>query len=220
MIHHTIYGICKDYTGKEIIKCETPNTPSLFLNSMISDILSEKYFHKQFHEYRKDLHGDYQIHVVGDMDYKEWVNALNQTIQSSNHTPDQVCWNFFYEQIFHTLDKQLVSDSIFAFIKQNEDIVKDHTNTPLLKQTSVRNELEQIASAIAQLDAALFPYFVFKNANTYETIELLFKKYDKEKQLFVPCPMYENLTKLYTEFVCFQDGKIKKLVGSTDFPYR
>lgn len=122
MSSSSIYGIRKDYTGEEILEYRN----SWRFSPIIWSVLPDKYIH----DYIQTPFG-FKKGIIGMNGNDVWTRT-NKSINECNNTPDRVCWEMSNQQIFHTSDKQIISNSIMQFLKQNdtydvseEDLLKD-----------------------------------------------------------------------------------------------
>lgn len=96
-----IYGIRKDYTGEEIFEYKN----SWWFSPIIWSVLPDKYIH----DYIQTPFG-FKKGIIG-MDGNDVWTRTNKSINECDNTPDRVCWEMSNQQIFHTSDKQIISDS-------------------------------------------------------------------------------------------------------------
>lgn len=210
MSSSSIYGIRKDYTGEEILEYRN----SWWFSPIIWSVLPDKYIH----DYIQTPFG-FKKAIIG-MDGNDVCTRTNKIINECDNTPDRVCWEMSNQQIFHTSDKQIISDSIMQFLKQNDtyDVSKED-NVPVLKREHIIERFTEIANDILSINENEFPYFVFKNTTVDDGVERWFKKYDEESDEYVSCAMSENIDNFYAEFVFFKDGRIDKFVSNKDYHF-
>ena len=117
--------------------------------------------------------------IIG-MDGNDVWTRTNKIINECDNTPDRVCWEMSNQQIFHTSDKQIISDSIMQFLKQNDTYdVSEEDNVSVLKREHIIERFTEIANDILSIDENEFPYFVFKNTTVDDGVERWFEKYDE-----------------------------------------
>lgn len=210
MSSSSIYGIRKDYTGEEILEYKN----SWCFSPIIWSVLPDKYIH----DYIQTPYG-YKKGIIG-MDGNDVWTRTNKAINRCDNTPDRICWEMSNQQIFHTSDKQIISNSIMQFLKQNDTYdVSEEDNIPVLKREHIIERFTEIANDILSIDENEFPYFVFKNTTVDDGVERWFEKYDEESDEYVSCAMSENTDDFYAEFVFFKDGKIDKFVSNKDYQF-
>lgn len=210
MSSSSIYGIRKDYTGEKILEYKN----SWCFSPIIWRVLPDKYIH----DYIQTPYG-YKKGIIG-MDENDVWTRTNKVINECDNTPDRVCWEMSNQQIFHTSDKQIISDSIMQFLKQNNTYdVSEKDNIPVLKREHIIERFSEIANDILSIDENEFPYFVFKSTTVDDGVERWFEKYDEESDEYVPCAMSENTDDFYAEFVFFKDGKIDKFISNKDYQF-
>lgn len=210
MSSSSIYGIRKDYTGEEILEYKN----SWYFSPIIWSVLPDKYIH----DYIQTPFG-FKKGIIGMGGNNVWTRT-NKIINKCDNTPDRVCWEMSNQQIFHTSDKQIISDSIMHFLKQNNTYdVSEEDNVPVLKREHIIERFTEIANDILSIDENEFPYFVFKNTTVDDGVERWFKKYDEESDEYVSCAMSENTDNFYAEFVFFKDGKIDKFVSNKNYQF-
>ena len=210
MSSSSIYGIRKDYTGEEILEYKN----SWCFSPIIWSVLPDKYIH----DYIQTPFG-FKKGIIG-MDGNDVWTRTNKIINKCDNTPDRVCWEMSNQQIFHTSDKQIISNSIMQFLKQNDTYdVSEEDNIPVLKREHIIERFTEIANDILSIDENEFPYFVFKNTTVDDGVKRWFEKYDEESDEYVSCAMSENTDDFYAEFVFFKDGKIDKFVSNKDYQF-
>lgn len=154
------------------------------------------------------------------MDGNDVWTRTNKAINECDNTSDRICWEMSNQQIFHTSDKQIISDSIMKFLKQNDTYdVSEKDNIPVLKREHIIERFTEIANDILLIDENEFPYFVFKNTTVDDGVERWFEKYDEESDEYVSCAMSENTDDFYAEFVFIKDRKIDKFVSNKDYQF-
>lgn len=154
------------------------------------------------------------------MDGNDVWTRINKAINECDNTPDRICWEMSNQQIFHTSDKQIISDSIMKFLKQNDTYdVSEVDNIPVLKREHIIERFTETANDILLIDENEFPYFVFKNTTVDDGVERWFKKHDEESDEYVSCAMSENTDDFYAEFVFIKDRKIDKFVSNKDYQF-
>lgn len=152
MSSSSIYGIRKDYTGEEILEYKN----SWCFSPIIWSVLPDKYIH----DYIQTPYG-YKKGIIG-MDGNDVWTRTNKAINECDNTPDRVCWEMSNQQIFYTSDKQIISDAIMQFLKQNNTYeVSGEDNIPVLKREHIIERFTEIANDILSIDENQFPYFVF-----------------------------------------------------------
>ena len=166
MSSSSIYGIKKDYTGEEILEYKN----SWCFSPIIWSVLPDKYIH----DYIQTPYG-YKKGIIGMDGNDVWIRT-NKAINECDNTPDRVCWEMSNQQIFHTSDKQIISDSIMQFLKQNDTYdVSEKDNVPVLKREHIIERFTEIANDILSIDENEFPYFVFKNTTVDDGVEIWLK---------------------------------------------
>lgn len=210
MSSSSIYGIRKDYTGEEIFEYKN----SWWFSPIIWSVLPDKYIH----DYIQTPFG-FKKGIIG-MDGNDVWTRTNKSINECDNTPDRVCWEMSNQQIFHTSDKQIISESIMQFLKQNDTYdISEEDNIPVLKREHIIERFTEIANDILSINENEFPYFVFKNTTVGDGVERWFEKYDEESDEYVSCAMSKNTDDFYAEFVFFKDGKINKFVSNKDYQF-
>ena len=183
MSSSSIYGIRKDYTGEEIFEYKN----SWWFSPIIWSVLPDKYIH----DYIQTPFG-FKKAIIG-MDGNDVWTRTNKFINECDNTPDRVCWEMSNQQIFHTCDKQIISNSIMQFLKQNDTYdVSEEDNIPVLKREHIIERFTEIANDILSID---------------------------ENDEYVSCAMSENTDDFYAEFVFFKDGKIDKFVSNKNYQF-
>lgn len=210
MSSSSIYGIRKDYTGEEILEYKN----SWWFSPIIWSVLPDKYIH----DYIQTPFG-FKKEIIG-MDGKDVWTRTNKSINECDNTLDRICWEMSNQQIFHTSDKQIISDSIMQFLKQNDTYdVSEEDNIPVLKREHIIERFTEIANDILLIDENEFPYFVFKNTTVDDGVERWFEKYDEESDEYISCAMSKNTDNFYAEFVFIKDRKIDKFVSNKDYQF-
>ena len=143
MSSSSIYGIRKDYTGEEIFEYKN----SWWFSPIIWSVLPDKYIH----DYIQTPFG-FKKAIIG-MDGNDVWTRTNKFINECDNTPDRVCWEMSNQQIFHTCDKQIISNSIMQFLKQNDTYdVSEEDNIPVLKREHIIERFTEIANDILSID--------------------------------------------------------------------
>lgn len=153
MSSSSIYGIRKNYTGEEILEYKN----SWCFSPIIWGVLPDKYIH----DYIQTPYG-YKKGIIG-MDGNDVWTRTNKAINKCDNTPDRICWEMSNQQIFHTSDKQIISDSIMQFLKQNDTYdVSEEDNVPVLKREHIIERFTEIANDILSIDENEFHILFLK----------------------------------------------------------
>lgn len=144
----------------------------------------------------------------------------NHEVNICKNTADRICWELANQQIFFTKDRQLVSDSIRKFVKQNTDYDKSSEDglSPLEREHIIER-FNEIADSILELDESEYPFFVFKNTSCDDGVERWFERYDDKQDEYLECSMKDNIDNFYAEFVIIENGEIVKFISSRKFEY-
>lgn len=210
MSYSSLFGIKENYTG-EII-CDFKN--SWLFSPVVMGILPDKYipeFITTPFGFKKSIISD----ITGEV-YKR----TNHEVNICKNTADRICWELANQQIFFTKDRQLVSDSIKKFVKQNAYYDKsDEDGLSSLEREHIIERFNEIADSILELDESEYPFFVFKNTSCDDTVERWFERYDDKQDKLLECSMKDNADNFYAEFVIIENGEIVKFISSREFEY-
>lgn len=202
----SLYGIKADYTGE--ILCEYKN--SWWFSPVVWSVLSDKTLPKVM---------GYIQSVIGIHGADVW-KKINTKMNNSTNTSDRICWELSNQQIFFAKDKQLISDNIRKFVKQNTDYDKsDEDGLSALERKHIVERFNEIADSILELDESKYPFFVFKNTSCDDGVERWFERYDDKQDEYLECSMKDNIDNFYAEFVIIENGEIVKFISNREFKY-
>ena len=200
----SLYGIKKDYTGEVLYNYEN----SWLFSPIVGNVLSDKYLPKKFGMVQS-VTGPYGVEVRSN---------INNILESSDNTPDQICWMLVNQQIFFTKDKECIAGSIQKFIKQNKEYYKsDEDSISVLESENIVGRFNDIANDILSLDESEHPYFVFKNSSVDDSVDNWFYEYD-ENDNCVDSSL-KDLNKIVAGFTFIENGKIVDIVSNLDYKY-
>ena len=205
MSSSSLYGITKDYKGKEIITYKN----SWFFSPVVWSVLSDKLLPRK--------HGFIQ-NVIGFDGEEVWRN-INNILNNSDFLTDRVLWELSNEAIFTTKDKNIIANCIRDFLKVNSEYDKSgEDNVPVLKRDHIIERWNEIATDIENLNEKEFPFFVFKNTSCDDTVESWFIKYNEESDKYEERGLNE-CQDLVTEFVIIENGSIVDYIPNTEYEY-
>ena len=205
MSSSSLYGITKDYKGKEIIEYKN----SWLFSPVIWRVLSDKLLPKK-HGYIQD--------VIGFGGQKVWKN-INNILNNSDFLTDRVLWELSNEAIFKTKDKNIIADCIRDFLKVNSMYDKsDEDNVSVLKRDHIIERWNEIATDIENLNEEEYPFFVFKNTSCDDSVKFWFIKYNKESDEYEEQGLNE-CQNLVTEFVIIENNSIVDYIPNTEYKY-
>ena len=205
MSSSSLYGITKDYKGKEIIEYKN----SWYFSPVIWNVLSDKLLPRE--------HGYIQS-VIGFGGQKAWKN-INNILNNSDFLADRVLWELSNQEIFKTKDKNIIADCIRDFLKVNSKYDKsDEDNISVLKRDHIIERWNEIATDIENLNEEEFPFFVFKNTSCDDSVEFWFIKYNKESDKYEERGLNE-CQDLVTEFVIIENDSIVDYIPNTEYKY-
>lgn len=209
MSFSSLYGIKKDYTGEKLFEYKN----SWFFSPAVWLVLPEKYIPLEI----TTPYG-FKKRIIG-LDGAEVWDKTNNKINSSNNTPDRICWEISNQSVFFTKDKECVVNNICKFIEQNKAYGKSRDdNIAILEREHIVERFNDIASDILSLDENEYPYFVFKNTSADDNIERWFYEYDKSDERVDKS--LKDCNEYVTEFVVIKNGKIEKFISNLDFEYK
>ena len=205
MSSSSLYGITKDYKGKEIIEYKN----SWLFSPVIWRVLSDKLLPRK-HGYIQD--------VIGFGGQKVWKN-INNILNNSDFLTDRVLWELSNEAIFKTKDKNIIADCIRDFLKVNSMYDKsDEDNVSVLKRDHIIERWNEIATDIENLNEEEYPFFVFKNTSCDDSVKFWFIKYNKESDEYEEQGLNE-CQNLVTEFVIIENNSIVDYIPNTEYKY-
>ena len=201
----SLYGITKDYKGKEIIEYKN----SWYFSPVVWNVLSDKLLPRK--------HG-YPQNVIGFGGQEVWKN-INNILNNSDFLADRVLWELSNQAIFKTKDKNIIADCIRDFLKVNNKYDKsDEDNVPILKRDHIIERWNEIAIDIEDLNEEEFPFFVFKNTSCDDSVESWFIKYNEESDGYEERGLNE-CEDLVTEFVIIENDSIINYIPNTEYEY-
>lgn len=201
----SLYGITKDYKGKEIIEYKN----SWLFSPVIWRVLSDKLLPRK-HGYIQD--------VISFGGQKVWKN-INNILNNSDFLADRVLWELSNQLIFKTKDKNIIADCIRDFLKVNSKYDKsDEDNVPVLKRDHIIERWNEIATDIENLNEEEYPFFVFKNTSCDDSVEFWFIKYNEESDEYEERGLNE-CQDLVTEFVIIENDSIVDYIPNTKYKY-
>lgn len=205
MSSSSLYGITKDYKGKEIIEYKN----SWYFSPVVWNVLSDKLLPRKY---------GYIQNVIGFGGQEVWKN-INNILNNSDYLTDRVLWELSNEAIFKTKDKNIIADCIRDFLKVNSKYDKsDEDNVPVLKRDHIIERWNEIATDIENLNEEEFPFFVFKNTSCDDSVEYWFIKYNKESDEYEERGLNE-CQDLVTEFVIIENNSIVDYIPNTEYEY-
>lgn len=205
MSSSSLYGITKDYKGKEIITYKN----SWFFSPVVWNVLSDKLLPRKY---------GYIQNVIGFGGQEVWKN-INNILNNSDFLTDRVLWELSNEAIFKTKDKNIIADCIRIFLKVNSEYDKsDEDNVSVLKRDHIIERWNEIATDIENLNEEEFPFFVFKNTSCDDSVESWFFKYNKESDKYEERGLNE-CQDLVTEFVIIENDSIVGYIPNTEYEY-
>ncbi len=206
MSYSSLFGINKDYIGKELYEYGN----SWLFSPLVWDVLSKKYIPSDvviLYGYQKPL-------VVCPTDI--W-DKLNNKINNCNNTPDRICWEMSQQQIFFTKDKELIADSICEFVKQNKAYDKIGTDElHLLEEEHIIERFSEIANNIRSLNEEVYPYFVFKNTSVDDVVCNWFYDYDEDSDKYIDKSL-KDWDILPSEFVVIENDEVARFIINLDY---
>lgn len=200
-----MYGIKKDYTGKELREYKN----SWLFSPVVWDVLSDKYHPRKY--------GMIQS-VIGLNGNEVWLR-INNIMNNSDNTSDRICWEMSNQQIFFTKDKECIVGNIREYIEQNRKYCKcGEDNISYLERKHIIERFNDIANDILSLDKDEYPYFVFKNTSVDDVVNHWFYDYDENTDEHIDKSL--NDLKIHiAEFVVIKDNKIANFVSNLDYKY-
>lgn len=156
--------------------------------------------------------------IIG-LDGDEVWDKTNNKINSSNNTPDRICWEISNQLVFFTKDKECIVNNIRNFIEQNKAYGKSgDDNIAILEREHIVERFNDIANDILSLDENEYPYFVFKNTSVDDNVERWFYEYNKNDERVDKS--LKDCNEYVTEFVIIKNDKIEKFISNLDFEYK
>ena len=141
------------------------------------------------------------------------MNRLNNIMNNTKCTCDQICWELSLQQIFSTKDKYIVANAIRECIKVNGSIKnEDADDTGILQAPHIVERWEEIAKSIEELDEEEYPYFIFKTNSIDDGVWQWFGEEGKES-------LKDYTEGGFPEFVIIKDGKVTGWINHLDFDY-
>ena len=201
----SLYGITKDYKGKEIIEYKN----SWYFSPVAWSVLSDKLLPRKY---------GYIQNVIG-LDGQEVWNNINNILNNSDFLVDRVLWDLSNQEIFKTKDKNIIGDCIRDFLKVNSKYDKsDEDNISVLKRDHIIERWNEIAMDIENLNEEEFSFFVFKNTSCDSSVESWFIKYNEESNEYESRGLNE-CEDLVTEFVIIKNDSIVDYSPNTEYKY-
>ena len=205
MSSSSLYGITKDYKGKEINEYKN----SWYFSPIVWSVLSDKLLPRKY---------GYIQNVIGFGGQEVWKN-INNILNNSDFLADRVLWELSNQEIFKTKDKYIIADCIRDFLKVNNKYDKsDEDNIPVLKRDHIIERWNEIATDIKNLNEEEFPFFVFKNTSCDDSVESWFIKYNEESDEYESRGLNE-CEDLVTEFVIIENDSIVNYIPNTEYEY-
>jgi len=201
----SLYGITKDYKGKEIIEYKN----SWYFSPVVWNVLSDKLLPRKY---------GYIQNVIGLDGQEVWKN-INNILNDSDFLADRVVWELSNQEIFRTKDKNIITDCIRDFLKVNSKYDKsDEDNISVLKRDHIIERWNEIATDIENLNEEEYPFFVFKNTSCDDSVEFWFIKYNEESDEYESRGLNE-CEDLVTEFVIIENNSIVDYIPNTEYKY-
>ena len=201
----SLYGITKDYKGKEIIEYKN----SWYFSPVVWSVLSDKLLPRKY---------GYIQNIIGINGQEVW-NNINNILNNSDFLADRVVWELSNQEIFRTKDKNIITDCIRDFLKVNSKYDKsDEDNISVLKRNHIIERWNEIATDIENLNEEEFPFFVFKNTSCDDSVEYWFIKYNEESDEYESRGLNE-CEDFVTEFVIIKNNSIVDYIPNTKYKY-
>lgn len=201
----SLYGITKDYKGKEIIEYKN----SWYFSPVVWSVLSDKLLPRKY---------GYIQNVIGSSGQEVWKN-INNILNNSDFLADRVVWELSNQEIFKTKDKNIIADCIRDFLKVNSKYDKsDEDNISVLKRDHIIERWNEIATDIENLNEEEFPFFVFKNTSCDDSVAYWFIKYNEESDEYESRGL-DECEDLVTEFVIIENNSIVDYIPNTEYKY-
>ena len=194
MSYSSLITMDKDYFAYEVEEFDN----SWLYGPMLWTLLTRKYFPEDV----------YTLILSG-----RHINKLNQLMNSTPTTFEQICWELSLQQIFSTKDKHIVANAIRECIKVNAKIKNLFTDEQGILQTPhIVERWEEIAKSIEELDEEAYPYFIFKTNSIDDGVWQWFGEEGKES-------LKDYTEGGFPEFVIIKDGKVTGWINHLDFDY-
>ncbi len=205
MSSSSLYGITKDYKGKEINEYKN----SWYFSPVVWNVLSDKLLPRKY---------GYIQNVIGLDGQEVWKN-INNILNNSDFLTDRVLWELSNQEIFKTKDKNIIANCIRDFLKVNSKYDKsDEDNVSILKRDHIIERWHEIATDIENLNEEEFPFFVFKNTSCDDSVESWFIKYNEEFDEYEERGLNE-CENFVTEFVIIENDSIVDYIPNTKYKY-
>ena len=205
MSSSSLYGITKDYKGKEITEYKN----SWYFSPVVWNVLSDKLLPRKY---------GYIQNIIGLGGQEVW-NNINNILNNSDFLADRVLWELSNQGIFKVKDKNIIVDCIRDFLKVNNKYDKsDEDNVPILKRDHIIERWNEIATDIGNLNEEEFPFFVFKNTSCDDSVESWFIKYNEESDEYEDRRLNE-CEDLVAEFVIIENDSIVNYIPNTEYKY-
>lgn len=141
------------------------------------------------------------------------IDKLNQLMNSTPTTFEQICWELSLQQIFDSKDKHIVANAIRECIKANAKIKnKFEDEQGILQAPHIVEYWENIAKCIEEIDENKMPHFVFKCNSIDDNVWRWFGE-DGEESL------KDYMEDGFPEFVVIEGDKVVGWVNHSDYDY-
>lgn len=194
MSYSSLITMDKDYLAYEVDEFAN----SWLFAPMLWTLLTRKYFPK-----------DVDTFILSG----RHMDKLNQLMNSTPTTFEQICWELSLQQIFSTKDKHVVAHAIRECIKVNDSIKNEDTDdTGILQTPHIVERWEEIAKSIEELDEEEYPYFIFKTNSIDDSAWQWFGVEGDQS-------LKDYKKSGFPEFVLIKDGKVTGWINHLDFDY-
>lgn len=141
------------------------------------------------------------------------IDKLNQLMNSTPTTFEQICWELSLQQIFASKDKHIVANAIRECIKADAKIKnKVEDEQGILQAPHIVEYWENIAKCIEEIDENKTPHFVFKTNSIDDNVWCWFGE-DGEGSL------KDYTEDGFPEFVVIEGDKVVGWVNHSDYDY-
>lgn len=197
----------KDFVGYE----STEYSNSWLFSPIVWDLLLDKYMRADIQTgfgYKKSFLTDPSGQLF---------NKLNEIINGCDAFCDRIIWEMSNQQIFHSKDKQLVSNAIKEALEVNSQFDKSNKdNIGSLERAHIKERWLEIAKNISEIDEEEYPYFIYKNTSCDDGVEYWFSKFNVEEKEYEKSSLKE-LNKFVAEFVEISENHKIKFTGNLDY---
>ena len=201
MSYSSIWLVDNEFNGRKDIEFDN----SWWFSPIVMDVL----FHKYMPDKSVDIFGNKSSFLTQIMFDESIGETLNILLSESDIIEDRILWELVNQQMFNCEDKNFISDCIIKFIETNKEYMYEYGEHIIDRFKEISNYIKDIKLSSEN------SYFIFKNTNCDDDVEILFKYYNEETDKLEKCSIVNKPTDdLEISLVIIEDNNIDGFVNN------